>query len=402
VLIPATVLVLSGAIAASRARAAEPAPQEDLAPVLEPIRAKYRLPGLAAAVVRDDRVVAAGAVGLREIGKQAKVELGDRFHIGSCTKTMTAMLIARLVDQGKLTWDRALPQALPDVEMRPEYRAVTIRQLLTFRGGIPPYTLFKPGELPPAIAGLKGNDPADVRLQFARAVLNEPPVAPPGTKPVYSNASFAIAGAIIDRLCGRSWEAEIEQGLFRPLGMTDSVVGPPHFGSNDQPSGHRRAGAMGGLIIRKKDNKDEAAGQPKEKSDQPFVPSAPPREAGPMRHVLAPAGAVSCSILDFARYASARLAGLRGHGPLLSADAYAAMARSDADEQGYTGGTGMVHSLGNTGREYTASGSGGLFLAAFRVLPDQDAALVVAMNGVAPEALEEVIGALKDRYQLPR
>src|SRR5689334_6236325 len=93
----ATVLVLSrtGGSAEARAGSADP-PTEDLAAVLEPIRQKYELPGLVAAVVRGGDVVAAGAVGVREMGKDDKVELDDRFHIGSCTKTMTAMLIARL------------------------------------------------------------------------------------------------------------------------------------------------------------------------------------------------------------------------------------------------------------------------------------------------------------------
>ena len=72
------------------------------------------------------------------------------------------------------------------------------------------------------------------------------------------------------------------------------------------------------------------------------------------------------------------------------------------EDSGYTGGTGSVRSLAKDGREFSANGSGGLFLAGFRLLPDQDIAIVVAMNGVAPEALEAVVGALKERYQLPK
>jgi CubicO group peptidase (beta-lactamase class C family) len=408
-LILASVAVGPGRVGAPNALGADAPPRDDLAPVLEPIREEYHLPGLVAAVVRGDRVAAAGAVGVRQVGKEARVELDDRFHIGSCTKSMTAMLIARLVDQGKLTWETTLAEALPGVEMRPDYRPVTIRQLLTFRGGIAPYTAFRPGELPPSITGLKGDDPADVRLQFARAVLNEPPVAPPGTKPVYSNASFAIAGAIIDRLAGRPWEVEIVQGLFQPLGMTASVVGPPHSGSDEQPSGHRRPGALGppgeprkATVKAKAKEKEKEKEKAKGDEGESFRAAAPPMISRSLQQVNAPAGQVSCSILDFARYASARVAGLRGHGPLLSAEAYAAMARSDAGDDGFTGGTGRLRTLDKGGREFQANGSGGLFLAAFYLLPEQDAAIVVAMNGVAPEALEAVVEALKERYQLPK
>jgi CubicO group peptidase (beta-lactamase class C family) len=398
VFILATFLLYLGAVAPSATQVADAPPADDLGPLLEPIRQKYQLPGLVAAVVRSDRIVAAGAVGVRVMGKDARVQLSDRFHIGSCTKTMTAMLVARLIDQGKLAWDTTLAEALPGVEMRPEYRGVTIRQLLTFRGGIAPYTTFIGGERPPSITSLKGDDPADLRLQFARAVLNEPPVAPPGTKPVYSNASFAVAGAIIDRLAGRPWEAEMVVGLFQPLGMTNTVVGPPHTGSADQPVGHRKGGMLLLLPDRAKARKDEPRERPQGQGDDTFRPAVPPGMGQPFQHVIAPAGQVSCSILDFACYAQARLAGVRGRGPMLSADAYAAMARSAEGDDGFTGGTGRVRSLENDRREHQANGSGGLFLAGFRLLPEQDMGIVVAMNGVAPEALEAVVTALKERY----
>src|SRR4051812_27304691 len=100
-LILATAAVGPGRIGVPNALGADAPTRDDLAPWLEPIRQEYRLPGLAAALVRGDKVFAAGAVGVRQVGKEARVELDDRFHIGSCTKSMTAMLIARLVDQGK-------------------------------------------------------------------------------------------------------------------------------------------------------------------------------------------------------------------------------------------------------------------------------------------------------------
>jgi hypothetical protein len=78
------------------------------------------------------------------------------------------------------------------------------------------------------------------------------------------------------------------------------------------------------------------------------------------------------------------------------------MARSDEAEDGFTGGTGRVRSLGKGGREFSANGSSGLFLAGIRLFPEQDTAIVVAMNGASPEALEAVVAALNDRYAKPR
>src|SRR3972149_10356344 len=82
----------------------------DLAPLLEPIREKYDLPALAAAVVVDGKTAAWGASGFRRYGTGVKVTSDDRFHIGSCTKAMTATLVAMLVDRGKLSWDTTLAQ----------------------------------------------------------------------------------------------------------------------------------------------------------------------------------------------------------------------------------------------------------------------------------------------------
>ena len=107
--------------------------------MLEPIRNRAGLPALAAAVVREDRIVAEGAVGLRKAGGDEAVTVVDRFHIGSCTKAMTATMIARLVEAGKLKWSQTVATSLPDQNsgMRPEYRPVTLAQLLSHRGGFP-------------------------------------------------------------------------------------------------------------------------------------------------------------------------------------------------------------------------------------------------------------------------
>ena len=69
--------------------------QTQLDDVLKPIRAKYGLPALAAAVVKDGSIIAIGAVGTRVLGTEIPVAVDDRFHIGSDTKAMTATLAAK-------------------------------------------------------------------------------------------------------------------------------------------------------------------------------------------------------------------------------------------------------------------------------------------------------------------
>ncbi len=117
----------------------EPPMAHNLNAVLGPIRQKYELPALAAAVVRDRQLVAEGAVGVRRAGHQEAVTLHDRFHIGSCTKSMTATLCAILVDKGRLQWTTTIGEAFPKLKgkIHPDYHAVTLDQLLNHRSGLP-------------------------------------------------------------------------------------------------------------------------------------------------------------------------------------------------------------------------------------------------------------------------
>ena len=117
--------------------AAEERAPKDLSDQLEGIRKEHLLPGMAAAVVRDDQIIAEGVAGVRRMGTDDKIMLDDRFSIGSCTKRMTALMIGRMIDSGKLSFETTLAEALPDIKMRDGYRKVTIAQLLSFTGGHP-------------------------------------------------------------------------------------------------------------------------------------------------------------------------------------------------------------------------------------------------------------------------
>src|SRR5262245_45751479 len=92
-----TALAASGrwAVPGARARCG-PAPK-DVSDLLEAVRKEHQLPGLAAAALRGDRVAAEGVAGVRRVGGEDRITPDDRFGLGSCTKRMTALLVARLV-----------------------------------------------------------------------------------------------------------------------------------------------------------------------------------------------------------------------------------------------------------------------------------------------------------------
>jgi CubicO group peptidase (beta-lactamase class C family) len=101
--------------------------------VLQPYLSRYGLPAIAAAVAVDGRVLAAGAVGTRRVGTSTAVTLDDRFHLGSDTKAMTALLAAQLVEEGRLRWGSILGEIFPELVGRMDLglAAVMLRQLLS-------------------------------------------------------------------------------------------------------------------------------------------------------------------------------------------------------------------------------------------------------------------------------
>lgn len=263
----------------------EPPAPHNLNAILESIRQKYELPALAGAAVLDRKPAAAGAVGVRRAGHQEPVTLRDRFHIGSCTKSMTATLCAILVEKGKLQWTTTIGEAFPKLKdkIHPDYHAVTLDQLLSHRSGLPEDREPDP-VLWPKVLALKG-PLKEQRLALAELVLHDKPKAPPGTRFQYSNDGYTIAGAICEQVTGKPWEDLMRELLFRPLGMTTAGFGAPgKAGAVDEPWGHE-GGDKGKL-----------------------VPLAPGPDADNPA-VIGPGGTVHCSIGDWARYAVLHLGG---------------------------------------------------------------------------------------------
>ena len=253
-------------------------PPKDVSPLLAPIIQKHDVPGMAAAVVRNGETVALGVAGVRTRGKADKVAAADRFHIGSDTKAMTAMLCGILVDEGKLKWGQTLGETFPELKksMHPQYQAVTLEQLLTHRGGAPG-DLAK-DELWGKLWQHKGT-PTSARRLLLQGVTSKPPEATPGEKYIYSNAGYSIAGHMAEKVTGKSWEDLTREKIFRPLGMTTAGFGAPGTrAKNDQPRGHKA---------------DGSPVEPGPGADNPVA--------------IGPAGIVHCSIGDWAKFAAANL-----------------------------------------------------------------------------------------------
>src|SRR5882724_13268854 len=94
--------------------------------------------GMAAAVLRGERIIAQGVAGVRKRATAERITFDDRFHLGSCTKAMTATLVAMLVEEGKLNWTTTLGELFADTvkPMHPAWEKVTLRQVLAHRASL--------------------------------------------------------------------------------------------------------------------------------------------------------------------------------------------------------------------------------------------------------------------------
>ncbi len=108
-----------------------------LATLLDSLRYALDLPALAGAIVTTDSIVDAQSVGCRRYGGAENVTVNDQFHLGSCGKAITATLLGVLVDEGRVSWNSTLLEIFPDLaaSMRPEYRSVTLRDVLSHASG---------------------------------------------------------------------------------------------------------------------------------------------------------------------------------------------------------------------------------------------------------------------------
>jgi CubicO group peptidase (beta-lactamase class C family) len=206
---------------------------------LNELAVRHQVPGLAAVVLRGDRILAKGAGGGRKAGAPERLTVEDRFLLSSGTKAMTATLAALIIQEGKLTWTTTLGEIFPDTfkRMDPGWQAVTLAQLLEHRAGVPNdraylWTLLR-------VQWFSRGSPSAQREAVIAKVMARAPSSAPGAQFVYTSLDYFIVAAALEKVTGRTFEALMQERLWRPLGITSGGFGSP--GSPraiDQPWGH--------------------------------------------------------------------------------------------------------------------------------------------------------------------
>ena len=236
------------------------------------------VPGMAIAIVEDGQVTLAKGYGVRAIGSDAPVDADTIFPTGSTGKAVTAAALALLVDEGKLGWDDRVIDHLPDFRMYDAWvtREMTVRDLLVHRSGL----------------GLGAGDLLFIprssrsRADIVRALRHIRPATSFRSGYAYDNILYIVAGELVAAVSGQDWESFVRERIFAPLGMRTAVS---H--ENDRFANPNRA-------------------QPHARLD-PRLRGLGPQQLLPEREGLgqvgAPAGGLSWSATDFARWLQVQL-----------------------------------------------------------------------------------------------
>lgn len=171
-------------------------------------------PGAAVLVVQDDCIILAKGYGYRDLAKQLPVTADTLFQLGSNTKAITALNAVMLADQGKLVLDAPVRSVLPEFSMplASGPLAVTMIDILSHRTGLAPNNAL-----------WYGNSKI-TRQQIAEKIALLEPLSPPRTSFHYNNLMYAVAGLVVERASGQTWEAFTRSHVLDPLGMKAATV----------------------------------------------------------------------------------------------------------------------------------------------------------------------------------
>jgi D-alanyl-D-alanine carboxypeptidase len=178
--------------------------------------AQQGLPGITIALAKNGTMLYAKAYGVSNVATHLATQTNTIFQIGSITKQFTAAVIMKLQEQGKLQVDDPLNNYLPEYKFP---SAITLRRLLTHTSGLADYTTF------PAYQGWATNGVSETTL--LTAVSQASLLFQPGTQWSYSNSNYFALGAVIEKITGESYEANLEQYIFQPLGLTSTYYSLP-------------------------------------------------------------------------------------------------------------------------------------------------------------------------------
>jgi CubicO group peptidase (beta-lactamase class C family) len=246
--------------------------------------------------------------------------------------------------------------------MDPDFRQVTLLQLLSHHAGLPANLNLRK---------YSGDDAPQLRRRAVQEELKHPPKSKPGSTYAYSNLGYIIAAAVVEKTTGQTWESLIAQEVFRPLQMNSAGFGGTGTpGKIDQPWPHTEDGA-------------------------PVGENGPAADNPP---VMGPVGRIHCTIQDWARFIQDQLRGARGESALLQPESYRKL-QTQPFGGDYALGWMVVSRSWGGGKVLNHGGDNTMNCANVWVAPKKDFAILVCVNqsgDTAFQATDDAVGALID------
>ena len=186
-------------------------PLAGLDAAVESARAQWQAPGLAVAIVKDDKVVFAKGYGVKRLGENSPVDTHTLFTLASTSKAFVGVALGMLVDEGKVRWDDPVIRYLPEFRVADPYvtREVTIRDLLVHRTGIEEMDIL----------WTRGFDTTTSLKQ----IQNARQASSLRSAWAYNNMMYVVAAEVVARVSGKTFQDFVTQRIFTPLGMKDST-----------------------------------------------------------------------------------------------------------------------------------------------------------------------------------
>ncbi len=221
-------VLLLALLGAQMARAQE-APLVGLDDYVNKALKDWEVPGMAIAIVKDDKLLLAKGYGVRKLGEATPVDERTLFAIGSASKAFTAASIAMLVNDGKMKWDEPATKYLPGFQLFDPYvtRELTVRDMLSHRSGLERGDLLWYGteyDRDEVLRRVRFLKPSwSVRSRFG-----------------YQNIMYLAAGQAVNTASGKNWDEFVRQRIFTPLGMSSSSTFDHGFEKRSERRGPSR------------------------------------------------------------------------------------------------------------------------------------------------------------------
>ncbi len=327
--------------------------------IVEDARNKFNIPAIAVSVMNSEHIYSQEVQGTRVFNQPDLATLDDFFHIGSCSKSILAVMAAKFVEQGKINWQTRFFEIFPELleKANEAYRDITLEDLFLSQAGIKAFTNAEAEPFPEFDPSVK-----DRRLEFIKYLIAQPPSSKKKDgrfQHLYSNPSYMMASAMLERVSGLRYDELVKNTLIDNLHL-GVHIGWPNSSSPDQPWGHS---------VRK--NKVEAY---------------PPDHDYKIPDLIAPAGDLSMTPKDYAKYTQLHLRGLRGLDTYLATDSYQHI---HFGHKGFSLGVanGSFDSLTFSGFD----GSAGTFYCRSIIVPDSDFAFTIMTNAGSSKGTPDAV-----------